>query len=269
MDAISEALKTVRGMLPKMECRLDEPMKNHTSFKIGGPVRAMLFPESAADICELIGTLGKCGAATLVMGNGTNLLADDRTLDMVVINTTGLNLIERTSKFEIRAGAGVSLSRLAGFACESGLSGIEFAHGIPGTLGGAVSMNAGAFDAEMANVVCSTTVFGASIGQVTYTGAELGFSYRHSRFSECGDVIISADIRLREGDTESIKAKIDQLGDRRRESQPLDLPSAGSTFKRPNAGYAAELIEQAGLKGFAFGGAQVSEKHSGFVVNRG
>ena len=269
MDAISEALEIVFARLSKTVIKLDEPMKNYTSFRIGGPVRAMFFPESTALLGELSAILGGYGVFPLIMGNGTNLLADDGALDLTVINMTGLNSIERTGDFELRADAGVSLSRLAVSACEYGLTGLEFAHGIPGTLGGAVSMNAGAYETEMADVACSTTVLVADKGQVKFTGAEQGFSYRHSRFSECGDIILSSDIRLSKGDTESIRAKMDQLGERRRESQPLDLPSAGSIFKRPGAGYAAELIDLAGLKGFASGGAQVSEKHSGFIVNRG
>lgn len=269
MDSISQALAEVRERLPAMEIRLGEPMKNHTSFKIGGPVRAMFFPESAAVLSVLVGTLDRCGIVPLVVGKGTNLLADDGELDLIVINMNGLDSIERAGDDIIRAGAGVSLSRLAVFACECGLTGIEFAHGIPGTLGGAVSMNAGAFDAQMADVVCSTTAQGADKGPLTYMGADLGFSYRQSRFSASGDIILSADIKLKEGDPESIRAKMDQLGDRRCVSQPLDLPSAGSIFKRPKTGYAAELIDHAGLKGYTSGGAQVSEKHSGFIVNRG
>jgi len=269
MDAISQAVEAVHNRLQKIECRFDEPMKNHTSFKIGGPVRAMFFPDSAALLGELIAILDGYGVIPLVMGNGTNLLADDVALDLVVVNTTGLNSIDLIDDSVIRAGAGVALSRLAVFACECGLSGLEFSHGIPGTLGGAVSMNAGAYDAEMADVVSSTMVLGAKTGVVAVSGAEQGFSYRHSRFSKSGEIILSSDIRLRRGDPVSIGAKMAELNDRRRESQPLDLASAGSTFKRPGVGYAAELIEQAGLKGFEYGGAQVSEKHSGFIVNRG
>ena len=269
MDAISQALEIVYDRLPKTVIKLDEPMKNHTSFKIGGPVRAMFFPESAAVLGELSAVLGGYGIFPLIIGNGTNLLADDGALDLIVVNMLGLNSITRTGDHEMRADAGVSLSRLAVSACEYGLTGLEFAHGIPGTLGGAVSMNAGAYDTEMADVVCSTTVLSADRGQVTLTGADLGFSYRHSRFSESGEVILTSDIKLCKGDTISIRAKMDQLGDRRRESQPLEMPSAGSIFKRPGAGYAAELIDLAGLKGYTYGGAQVSEKHSGFIVNRG
>jgi len=269
MDAISNALETVQKNLPGLKYRLNEPMRDHTSFKTGGPVRAMYFPGNAAMMGELLGILVGSGVVPLVMGNGTNLLVDDKPLEIIVVKTTGLDDLRRTGRNMITADAGVLLSRLAVFACECGLSGLEFAHGIPGTLGGAVSMNAGAYGAEMADVVISTTAVGTAAESVTVSGVEHVFSYRRSRFSESGEVIISSVIQLEEGETASIRTEMDKLSDRRRESQPLDLPSAGSIFKRPEVGYAAELIERAGLKGFSHGGAQVSDKHSGFIVNRG
>ena len=269
MDIIAHALITVQNKLPRLKFKIDEPMGNHTSFKIGGPVRAMYFPGNSAALAELTAILTGCGVKPFVMGNGTNLLADDGALDLIVVNTTGLSNIERCGETDLKADSGVLLSRLAQFACERGLSGLEFAHGIPGTLGGAVSMNAGAYDADMADVVLSSTVLSAETGAFTITGAEHGFSYRFSRFSKNDEIILSSVIRLSAGDSESIKSKMDELGARRRESQPLDLPSAGSIFKRPKEGYTAEIVEQAGLKGYTVGGAQVSEKHSGFIVNRG
>ena len=269
MDAILQAIEAVNRKLPELESRRNEPLKNHTSFKIGGPVRSMFFPESPAGLGALIAILGGCGVIPLVIGNGTNLLAGDGALDLVVINTTGLNSIGQTGECELSAEAGASLSKLAVFAFGCGLSGLEFAHGIPGTLGGAVSINAGAYGAEMADVVIRTRVIRVNTGMITVAGEEHEFSYRHSRFSNSGEIILSSDIRLCKGDPEKIREVMDRLNDRRRDSQPLDLPSAGSVFKRPGTGYAAELIEQAGLKGYTSGGAQVSEKHSGFIVNRG
>ena len=269
MDEISNALQIIREKLPKLETRLDEPLCNHTSFKIGGPVRAMLFPENTAMMRDLYEILKKNGIAALVLGNGTNLLVRDEPLDMLVINTTRLGGIEPFGDSGLRADAGVPLSKLAVFACESGLSGLEFAHGIPGTLGGAVNMNAGAYGAEMAGVVYSTTVIGDKTGELTITGEEQRFSYRHSRFSQLGEIILSSELHLQKADSASIREKMEELNKRRRESQPLELHSAGSIFKRPKTGYAAEMIEQAGLKGYTTGGAQVSEKHSGFIVNTG
>ena len=269
MNAISQALGYIHDRLPEIRCRLEEPMKNHTSLRIGGPVRAMLFPETTEELVLLCEALKACDVTPLIMGNGTNMLVDDGSLDIIVINTTMLRTVSRTGETEIAADAGASMSKLAVLACDFGLSGLEFAHGIPGTLGGAVMMNAGAYGGEMKDVVCSTNALGRDTGVFTVAGEEHGFSYRTSRFFDSGEIILSSVLKLQIDDKRNIKAKMDELAERRRISQPLDLPSAGSTFKRPKEGYAAALIEQAGLKGYMIGGAQVSEKHSGFVVNRG
>jgi UDP-N-acetylmuramate dehydrogenase len=269
IDAISFVIDTAGKRLPSLAYRLEEPMRNHTSMRIGGPVRVMFFPETDSDLTKLCDILDECKAAPLIMGNGSNLLADDKPLDIVAIKTTGLDSIEKTGETEITAGAGVLLSKLALFACECGLSGLEFAHGIPGSLGGAVFMNAGAYGGEMKDVIIETAAYSPGIGKKTVTGEEHGFSYRRSRFTDTGEVVLQSTVRLKTAGTESIRLKMDELNALRRGSQPLDIPSAGSTFKRPRSGYAAALIEQAGLKGYSFGGAQVSEKHAGFVVNRG
>jgi len=269
MDTIAAALDAVHYKLPKIKYRLLEPMKRHTSFRIGGPVRAMFFPDRHAALTGLCGVLNENGVAPFIMGKGTNLLAEDGELDLVVVNTRALNSREQTGETEITAGAGIPLSKLAVFASECGLSGFEFAHGIPGTLGGAVAMNAGAYGGEMKAVVRSTKVFNHESGVFTITGEEHMFSYRQSRFAQGGGVILSSVIELQKGDTAGIREKMDELGSRRGASQPLDLPSAGSAFKRPGSGYAASLIEQAGLRGYIYGKAQVSEKHAGFIVNRG
>ena len=269
MDAISGALNAVRDSLGHIEARLGEPMKNHTSFKIGGPVRAMFFPKSAEELTELCAALFRFGITPFIMGNGTNLLVSDGTLDIVAVKMTGLSDIRLPGETEITADSGVTLSTLAVFACGRGLKGLEFAHGIPGTLGGAVSMNAGAYGGEMKDVIYRTEALSAAMDGFSVTGGEHEFSYRHSRFSDAGDVILSSVMRLEKSDPGEIRARMDDLAARRRESQPLNLPSAGSAFKRPESGYAAALIEQAGLKGFTIGGAAVSEKHSGFIVNTG
>ena len=269
MDNYSRALGAVRAALPKIKYRADELMENHTSFRIGGPARMMFFPVNAAELTGLCGLLSEHGVAALIVGNGTNLLINDCCLDMAVIKTSGLGVTMCNGENEITAGAGVALSQLADFAHNNRLSGLEFAYGIPGSVGGAVSMNAGAYGGEMKDVVFSTTVYSADAGIVTITGEQHSFSYRGSRFSNSSEIVISSALRLRKGNKVEIKARMDELNARRRRSQPLDLSSAGSTFKRPKGGYAAALIEQVGLKGFAIGGAQVSEKHSGFIVNRG
>jgi len=268
-ETILLAINATENKLPSIKCRLEEPMKSHTSFRIGGPVRAMYFPESAGILSELYGILDEYRIKPLIVGNGTNLLVDDNPLEMIAVKTTGLGIIERTGETEITAGAGALLSKIAMIAFEYGLSGLEFAHGIPGSLGGAVTMNAGAYGDEMKSVIDLTTAYNPVSGKLDVKGEEHGFSYRHSRFSDTDEIVLSSIIKLRKADKDSIKAKMDELSARRRESQPMDLPSAGSIFKRPKDGYAAALIEQAGLKGYAFGGAQVSEKHSGFIVNRG
>lgn len=270
MDHISDAFKAIREQLPEMEYRTGEPMKKHTSFKIGGNVTAMFFPVTQNEVVKLIEILHGFGVKPLIIGNGTNLLAEDGLLNILAMKTYGgLNSIRLTDDAEITADSGVLLSKLASFALECGLTGLEFAHGIPGTLGGAVSMNAGAYGGEMKNAVMKTTALTPDAALFEITGDAHDFSYRHSRFSDSGDVILSSALKLTRGDPGEIKGQMDMLAKKRRESQPLNMPSAGSTFKRPKEGYAAALIEQAGLKGYAVGGAMVSEKHAGFVVNRG
>ncbi|HHT17768.1 MAG TPA: UDP-N-acetylmuramate dehydrogenase [Papillibacter sp.] len=270
MNTISHALDTLLQRFPEADIRRDEPMSRHTSFRIGGAVRAMLFPKSAEEMKGFLQTLREAGVEPLVIGNGTNLLVQDGELDLVVIKTqSGLSQIRRTGETEITAGSGTLLSRLAVFAQEQGLGGIEFAHGIPGTLGGAVLMNAGAYGGEMKDVVVKTAALAPDGGEVTVEGEAHGFAYRKSRFEESGEVILASTLSLYKKDPGEIAREMEALAQRRRESQPLTLPSAGSTFKRPKTGYAAALIDEAGLKGFRIGGAAVSEKHAGFVVNLG
>lgn len=270
MDHISDAFEAIRKQLPEIKYRTGEPMKNHTSFKIGGNVTAMFFPVSQSEVVTLMKILHGFGFRPLVIGNGTNLLAEDGSLDFMVIKTYGgLNGIKLTDDAEITAESGVLLSKLASFAMERGLTGLEFAHGIPGTLGGAVSMNAGAYGGEIKNIVMKTTALTPDAAHFDISGDAHEFSNRRSRFSDSGDVILSSVLKLAKGDPEEIKGQMDMLAKKRRESQPLNMPSAGSMFKRPKEGYAAALIEQAGLKGYTVGGAMVSEKHAGFVVNRG
>ena len=270
MDDIAKAVEAARAKQPLLECRLDESMKAHTSFRIGAPLRAMFFPGKTRELTQICELLHGFGIEPLIFGNGTNLLVDDsKPLEMIAVKTTGICGAVRTGEDEITADAGILLSKLAAYACGCGLSGLEFVHGIPGSLGGAVTMNAGAYGMEIKDIIQSTKAFSYSDGIYEVAGGEHEFSYRRSRFSDKGDVILSSVVSLQKDDKESIEAKMDELYTRRCDSQPLKLPSAGSTFKRPKDGYAAALIEQAGLKGFSIGGAEVSAKHSGFVVNNG
>ncbi len=260
-------LSELRRRCPSLEIREGESMARHCSFRIGGPCDAMLFPSSAEEIETIARLLSDAGETPLVIGNGTNLLVTDAPLHRIVLRLGERFAAVETRGDTLRAQTGVTLAQLASAAARQGLAGLEFAHGIPGTLGGAVGMNAGAYGGEMKDVVVSVTwLDGALQLQETADGA---FGYRRSRFSDTGDILLSAAVRLREDDPEAIRERMRELLERRKASQPLELPSAGSTFKRPAGGYAAALIDQAGLKGFAVGGAQVSEKHAGFVVNRG
>ena len=264
--------KDLRAALPELRLLRDEPMKHHCSFRIGGPAALFAEPASEEELTALRRFLWKRGAEPVVIGSGTNLLIADAGLtaqSMVIRIGEGLDAIAFDDGATVYAGAGVALSRLALAARDRGLSGLEFAHGIPGSLGGGVAMNAGAYGGEMKDVVASARYLDAA-GEVHET-PDLDFAYRHSRFTTGGDgsVILGATLCLTPGDPSEIGARMRELMARRAASQPLDKPSAGSTFKRPANGYAAALIDGAGLKGFTIGGAQVSEKHAGFVVNAG
>jgi UDP-N-acetylmuramate dehydrogenase len=270
---INSAVREVAKRLPEIECRYGEPLAAHTSLRIGGPVTAMFLPDTEARLIALIRETDARGLAPLVIGNGANLLADSRGFDAVIIKTRRMDGLELTPSGAIRAGAGATLRRLADFARERGLCGIEFAHGIPGTLGGAAVMNAGAYGGELGGVVETVRAVprpgeNGRGGAVDISADECAFGYRSSRFGRSGEIIVSADIRLRAGDAAEVSAKMERFAALRRERQPLDMPSAGSAFKRPENGYAAELIDRAGLKGYAIGGAAISEKHAGFIVNR-
>lgn len=255
--------------LPDLPVEKEAPLSRHTSFRIGGPARRMAFPQTREQLVILLGFAQECSVEPLVMGNGTNLLIDDAGLDTLVIQTADhMTQIRQVSALELEADAGVSLARLALFAMQKGLSGLEFAHGIPGSLGGAVCMNAGAYDGEMKQVVAEVeALYPDGIRRIS--GEEADFSYRHSLFSDGAAVVLSARLTLQPGDPAVIRSKMEELMARRKKSQPLEYPSAGSTFKRPSGYFAGTLIDQAGLKGLTCGGAQVSPKHAGFIVNTG
>lgn len=272
MEWFEELDQWTASYLPDLEMTAEEPMSRHTSFRIGGPARRMAFPKRPEQVVLLVDFARQCGARPLVIGNGTNLLCPDRGLDRLVIDlSAGLTELEEGQESgTIRAACGVSLARLASFACDLGLTGLEFAHGIPGTLGGALAMNAGAYGGEMCQVVERVHVLFPDEGIRLLTGEEMDFRYRGSLLTDRPDAVaLDAVVRLAPGDKESIRAQMRELMGRRKAIQPLEYPSAGSTFKRPVGHFAGTLIDQCGLKGLTVGGAQVSEKHAGFVINRG
>ena len=263
--------KKMADYLPDLKITEEEPMSRHTSFHIGGPARRMAFPATGAQMVLLMSFAEECGARPLVIGKGTNLLCPDEGLDRLVVETSGLSRLEMgTEPDTVLAEAGVSLARLADFACKAGLTGLEFAHGIPGSVGGGVCMNAGAYGGEMKQVVSGVSVLFPEEGVKFLSGEEMDFGYRHSLLTDHPEaVVLHALFRLTPGDPEAIREQMRDLASRRKASQPLEWPSAGSTFKRPEGYFAGTLIDQCGLKGLTVGGAQVSEKHAGFVINRG
>lgn len=262
--------KQFLSQLPNVKARLWEPMSKHTSFRIGGPVELMAFPASAEELAKTLKMSKLLDCKTAILGAGTNVLAPDEGMDGIVICLKdSLDFMELLENNRIRIAAGVTMARAAVFACNHKLSGLEFAHGIPGTVGGGVYMNAGAYGGEIAQVCESVDVMDLNGEVRTLSAEEMQFSYRHSRLEDEGGIVISAVFALEVGDETAIREKMQELMQKRRNSQPLDLPSAGSAFKRPVGGFAAALIDQAGLKGFRVGDAAVSEKHAGFVVNLG
>ena len=259
---INAAVNKIEELFPNTAVLKNEPMKNHTTFRIGGRAAALIEPCGADDFAGIVNFLKNENVKYMIVGNGSNLLFSDDNLDMVIVKTQNkLCDIKLVSDTEIYAEAGALLSKIAAFAQQRGLSGMEFAHGIPGTLGGAAVMNAGAYGGEMRDIITKVVTCDGE-----FENKDCDFAYRHSRFED-GSCIIGAYIGLQKGDRDEIKAKMEELAAKRRSSQPLALPSAGSTFKRPQTGYAAAMIDGAGLKGYAVGGAMVSEKHAGFVVN--
>lgn len=269
MERFEQLAAALRQSCPALELREHEPMARHTTFRIGGPVRLMALPRSEREVLACLREAERARVRLVVLGNGSNLLAADGEIPCFAVLLTGLDALERTGEREIWAGAGVSLARLASFAAQEGLAGLEFAHGIPGTLGGGVLMNAGAYGGEMVQVVKEVAAAGRNGGVETVPAEQCGFSYRRSAFSDGERVILGARFHLEPDDPAAIRGRMDDLARRRKEKQPLEYPSAGSMFKRPAGHFAAALIEQCGLKGLTVGGAQVSEKHAGFVINRG
>lgn len=269
MDWVTRLDERMKAYLPDVTVLEEEPMARHTSFRVGGPARRMAFPERGEQLVLLLSLARDCGARPFLMGGGSNLLVPDEGLDRLVVATGRMQALE-LREGRILAAAGVPLARLADFACKQGMTGLEFAHGIPGTVGGGLYMNAGAYGGEMAQVVRSASVLLAEEGPRTLTGPELNFGYRRSFLSDHPEAAaLYGEFQLKPGDPETIRETMRDLLARRKASQPLEWPSAGSIFKRPEGHFAGTLIDQCGLKGLTVGGAQVSEKHAGFVINRG
>ncbi len=263
-----EKILTVLG---EDKVRFDEPLKDHTSFKIGGPADALVIVSNAGELKKTIEYAREEGEEFFLLGNGSNVLASDEGYRGIVIKLEGEFDEAKVDGEIITAGAGITLSKLAGLAMNSSLTGLEFASGIPGTLGGALFMNAGAYGGEMKQIVTRVRVlsFEGTCEILELTNEEMQFSYRHSILKEKNYIALGCEMKLEKGDKEAIGSYMRELALKRKEKQPLEYPSAGSTFKRPEGYFAGKLIEDAGLGGYSVGGAQVSEKHKGFVINKG
>ncbi len=262
-------LDLFKDIVGEKNCHIDEPMNRHTSFKVGGPADIMILPRSAEDLVAVVKVCKEREIPLFIMGNGTNLVVRDKGIRGAVVKLCGSFENYKVEDEFIEAEAGVLLSRLSRTALEHGLSGLEFAEGIPGTLGGAVAMNAGAYGSEMKDVVVETRCLDSNGNIEVIRGDGHRFSYRSSVIQKEGKIVIASKIKLNRGRHGEIKALMEEFRRRRRERQPLDLPSAGSVFKRPQGFYTGKLIEECGLKGYSIGGAQVSAKHCGFIVNTG
>ena len=270
MTELTDFQRKISALLPNMDLRMDEPMSRHTSFRIGGPVEVMAFPKSSEELSRLLKASALLDCKGVILGAGTNVLAPDEGMSGLVICLKdcldGMQLLDET---HICVMAGVTMTRAAIFAANHNLSGLEFAHGIPGTVGGGVYMNAGAYGGEICQVCTRVQIMDRQGNLRWLSNEEMEFSYRHSVLENTGGIVICAEFSLTPAPAEEVKAKMKELQAKRSASQPLDLPSAGSAFKRPVGGYAAALIDGAGLKGYQVGGAAISTKHAGFAVNLG
>ena len=247
----------------------NESLAAHCTFKIGGPTRLFVQPTDRAQLCRAVALCKVQGVRYYLLGNGSNILFADEGYNGAVLDVSSMQDAVEVHGTQLTAGAGVRLSALCKTALEHGLTGLEFAYGIPGTVGGAVYMNAGAYGGEMKDVLVSVRYLTAEGEIVEIPAEQLDLSYRHSIFEENGGCILSAKFHLARGNAADIRSRMDDLMARRKDKQPLDKPSAGSTFKRPVGAFAAALIDQCGLRGYRHGGAAVSDKHCGFVVNLG
>ena len=273
LDVAAKERLAALCQLEKIPVLWDEPMKNHTSFKIGGPAAALCAPKDRQQLRELVGFVQREGVDSWYIGNGSNLLVSDEGLNGVaILLDSGFDGEIELDGTVLLAPAGKKLSAVCAAACAAGLTGLEFAYGIPGSVGGAVYMNAGAYGGEMKDRLLWVEYLAPTGEIVRLEQEQLSLSYRHSRFMEEGmegSCIVRAAFGLQRGEKAAIQSEMDRILNQRRQKQPLEYPSAGSTFKRPQGAFAAQLIDKCGLKGFTVGGAQVSEKHAGFVINTG
>lgn len=264
-----EIIKRLEQTVESDQFLREEPMKKHITFRVGGPAACFLTPSTKEQIREILHICQEEKTPYFILGNGSNLLVSDQGFDGVVLQVYK-NMNQVTVEGEhLRVQAGALLSATARKALEAGLTGMEFAAGIPGTMGGAAVMNAGAYGGEMKDILESVTVLTPEGEQKELKNEELQLGYRTSVVKEKGYIVLEAVLSLKKGDPEAIKSRMDELKEQRVTKQPLEYPSAGSTFKRPEGYFAGKLIQDSGLKGFTVGGAQVSEKHSGFVINKG
>ena len=270
MIELTDFQRKITPLLDGVELRFFEPMHKHTSFRIGGPAEVMALPKNVEELARVLKISVLLDTKPAILGAGTNVLApDDGISGLVICLKDCLSGMEQLDETRIRVMAGVTMTRAAVYAANLGLSGMEFAHGIPGTVGGGVYMNAGAYGGEIKDICESVDVMDMDGNMFSYTADEMDFSYRHSMLEEKGGIVVRTVFKLEPKPEEEIRARMKELQGKRSASQPLDLPSAGSAFKRPQGAYAAALIDQAGLKGFQIGGAAISEKHAGFAVNLG
>ena len=270
MTQLTDFQQKLSISFPEMDLRFFEPMAKHTSFRIGGPAEVMAFPKTREELSALLRESALLDCKIAILGAGTNVLAPDEGIfGLVICLKDALDGMEQLDETHIRVMAGVTMTRAAMFAANLGLGGMEFAHGIPGSVGGGVYMNAGAYGGELCQIVESVEVMDMEGNIRNLSREDMNFSYRHSILEEKPGLVISATFVLEKKPVEEIKARMKELMGKRSASQPLDLPSAGSAFKRPVGGYAAALIDAAGLKGYQVGGAAISTKHAGFAVNLG
>lgn len=268
MNGFKDISKSLSKILEKEDIKIDEPMKNHTSFEVGGPVDVLVTPKSFEQVISTVKICNENHVPYYIIGNGSNLLVRDGGIKGVVIKLCKLNKVSVSGE-KVTAQSGATLKDVCKAALKESLTGFEFACGIPGSVGGAVTMNAGAYNGEMSQIIESAKVID-KYGNIKLLDKEsLNLGYRMSAILKYGYTVLQVTFDLKKGDYNKIKSRIDDLNTRRSEKQPLEYPSAGSTFKRPDGYFAAKLIEDTGLKGLSVGGAEVSKKHSGFVINKG
>ncbi len=267
MNLYTDFSKVLSDLFESDKIYIDEPMKNHTSFKVGGPADILVTPEGTEDVVKLVKVCSEHNVPCIIIGNGSNLLVRDGGVRGVVVKLSRMDKISIDGD-RITAESGVKLSELCKAAMAEELAGLEFACGIPGSVGGAVAMNAGAYNGEISNVIESAVCIDSKGRVMKLSKDDLELGYRTSAVLKHGYTVVEAVFKLQKGEKEKIGSRIEDLNRRRSERQPLEFPSAGSTFKRPEGHFAAKLIEDTGLKGLSVGGAEVSIKHSGFIINK-